>query len=170
MYEGVGMTEPASTISMWSTLVPVMVGGAIGLIGGWLGPWLVERRKEAAEEKKKLAEKFEELIAALYEHKHWLDMMEQIWVLGTDEKRSMSPFARVHAISRVYFPEFESQIAALEVVARKYEMWMFHAAKNRLINDGAPSLEGLEEAYRPYAEKFRTLLNELGEFAKREFQ
>jgi hypothetical protein len=46
-----------------SSLAPVVVGGLIGLAGGWLGPWLLEGRKQAAEKKKKRAEKFEELVA-----------------------------------------------------------------------------------------------------------
>ena len=71
------MADPAST-DLVSTLVPVVVGGAIGLMGGWLGPWFLERKKEGAEKKKRRAAKFEELVTALYEHKHWLDMMESL--------------------------------------------------------------------------------------------
>ena len=82
----------------------------------------------------------------------------------------MTPFAKVHAISRVYFPAFESQITALEVVPGNYEKWMYRAAETRVKNSGMPSVVGLQEAYGPYIEKFRELLKELGEFAKREFQ
>jgi hypothetical protein len=35
-----------------SSLAPVVVGGLIGLAGGWLGPWLFEGRKQAAEKRK----------------------------------------------------------------------------------------------------------------------
>jgi hypothetical protein len=62
------MSDTATTGTTWTTLVPVMVGGAIGLVGGWLEPWLLERKKEAAENKKKRAEKFEKLVATLFEY------------------------------------------------------------------------------------------------------
>jgi hypothetical protein len=56
-----------------SSLIPiVVVGGAIGiagtLIGSFVGPLILEARKQTAEKKKKKAEKLEELISALSEH------------------------------------------------------------------------------------------------------
>jgi hypothetical protein len=159
----------ASCSGLVATLIPVIVGAVIGLVGGWVGPWLLEGRKERADKKKRRAEKFEELVTALCEHKYWLETMEQIWVFGRDEKPSIPPFARVHAISRAYFPEFETQIAALERASIEYEKWMFRAAAKRADAEGVPATEGLQEAFGPYLEKFRSLLNELGEFAKTEF-
>jgi hypothetical protein len=38
---------------MLVTLVPVIVGGLIGLAGGWLGPSLLERHKEKTEGRRK---------------------------------------------------------------------------------------------------------------------
>ena len=154
--------------SIWATLLPVVVGGGIGFATGWFGPWLLEGRKEKAEKKKRRADKFEELVTALYEHKHWLDMMEQIWVYGFEEKRTMSPFAKVHAISRVYFPEFEAQIAAVETASVEYEKWMYRAADSRV--KGKVTIEGMGEVYGAYFEKFWALQNELSEFAKKEFR
>ena len=135
------MTDTAM-VSMWSTLVPVMVGGAIGLVGGWLGPMLVERRKEVAEKKKKRAEKFEELVTALYEHKHWLDTMENIRVFGSEEKPPVSPFARVQAISNVYFSEFETQVEELKKLASEYEAWM----STRGVIPTAPNIDSLRDS------------------------
>jgi hypothetical protein len=79
------MTDTA-TVSMWSTLVPVMIGGAIGAVSGWLGPWLLEGRKETAEKKRKRAEKFEELVSAVYEFDNWLDIRENKVAFGGEEK------------------------------------------------------------------------------------
>jgi hypothetical protein len=62
----------ASAPDLFGTLVPVVVGGLIGLAGGWLGPSLLERRKEKAEKKKLRAQKFEELVGAVVEHYHWI--------------------------------------------------------------------------------------------------
>jgi hypothetical protein len=52
--------------SLAATLIPVVVGGIIALAGGWLGPWLLEGRKEAAEKRQRRRQKFEELVATLY--------------------------------------------------------------------------------------------------------
>jgi len=68
----------ASAPDLVAVLAPVVVGGIIGLAGGWLGPWLLERRKEKADKKKRRAEKFEELVTALFEYEHWLDVMRDI--------------------------------------------------------------------------------------------
>lgn len=158
----------AATPGMLATLVPVIVGGVIGFATGWFGPWLLEGRKEKAERKNRRADKFEELIAALYEHKHWLDIMERIWVYGFEEVRTMSPFAKVHAIARIYFTEFEAQIAALESASVAYEKWMYRAADSRV--KGKPTIEGMSEAYGAYYDKFWSLQSELSEFSKKEFR
>jgi len=154
--------------SMWATLLPVVVGGVIGLAGGWIGPWLLERRKEAVEKRKRRAEKFEELVSALYEHKHWLDMLERHWVYGFEEKLTVTPFGKVVAISRVYFPKFDVQILELEKAAIEYEKWMYAAADARV--NCKPSIDGLLEIYAPYAQRFRVLIDELGTFAQGEFK
>jgi hypothetical protein len=108
------MSDTATIVTMWSTLVPVMVGGAIGLVGGWLGPWLVERRKEVAEKKKIRTEKFEELVATLFEYEHWLDGFRDSQMFSTIDQLlptlPPSPFGRLHAISAVHCPVFETEV------------------------------------------------------------
>jgi hypothetical protein len=51
----------------WVGLLGTAIGGAIGL----LGPWLLQRRREAEENRQRRAAKFEELVAAIYEFDHW---------------------------------------------------------------------------------------------------
>ncbi len=51
---------------MWETLLGVVVGGV--LTGS--GTWFLDVRKEKSDKKNKRAEKLEELVATLYEHKH----------------------------------------------------------------------------------------------------
>jgi hypothetical protein len=152
-----------------------MNAAVIGLIGVLLGAgistgvtYFIAVRKEAADEKRKRAEKFEELVEALYEHKHWLDTIEHIWVYGKDEKVPLSPFAKVQAISSVYFPMFKPQVAKLDEVARGYEQWMVQAAQLR-VQQGMPSIDGMGDAYGPYLSCFRTLMDDLVAFAGREF-
>ena len=61
----------ASNVSLW----PVIVGGLLTMGGGVIagGVTFVEKFVEkSAEKKKKRAEKFEELVSAVYEFDHWL--------------------------------------------------------------------------------------------------
>jgi hypothetical protein len=43
-----------------ASLLPVIVGGLIGLAGGVVGPWFLQKGKDETEKKKHRAEKFEE--------------------------------------------------------------------------------------------------------------
>jgi hypothetical protein len=166
------MTD-TTTFSMWSTLVPVMVGGVIGLVGGWLGPWLVERRKEIAEQKKKRAEKFEELVATLFAYEHWLDSVQDIRLFSNRDELTPtlppSPLARLHAISAVHFPQFESKIQELEDVGRKYEMWMIEA-RQKWVKNEKDYTAGHNEAYKGFRVILVGLLSDFKNYAKDEFQ
>ena len=57
-------------------LAGTVVGGAIAVVSGWLGPWLIEGRKERAEQKKRRADQSEDLVGAFYEFDHWLTLSE----------------------------------------------------------------------------------------------
>lgn len=155
---------------MWSTLVPVMVGGAIGLVGGWLGPWLIERRKEAAEKKETRGRKFEEFVAAVYEFDHWLGTKEAILAFGSEEKSGPSPFAKIVAISAVHFPEFEKEITGLEVVAQVYQHWMAQAGTKRTAGKIVEVNVGLLEVYNPYITRRDELMTKLKTYANEKFK
>jgi hypothetical protein len=154
---------------MWSTLVPVMVGGAIGAVSGWLGPWLLEGRKEAAEKKRKRAEKFEELVATAYEHQHWLNRASDILVFGNSGEIGLSPLTKIEAISATYFPQFKLKIEALDTTARAYELWTLDAGRRRLAGEVEGLTAGGTDVYRPYLVSLNSLLVDLREYAKTEF-
>jgi hypothetical protein len=91
----------------FTTLIPVVVGGLIGLAGGLLGPLVLEGRKQAAEKKKKRAEKFEELVAAVTEHGLWIGHTRYFIISGQGSEPPLSPITKIEAIVSTYFPEFE---------------------------------------------------------------
>lgn len=109
------MATPTPEVSLWATLLPVIVGGLIGLTGGLAGPWFLETRKQAAEKKKKRAEKFEELIAAIHEHSHWLDTARSIRVLGIEKELGVNPVTKALAIVTIYFPEFYDEMKEVDL-------------------------------------------------------
>jgi hypothetical protein len=121
-----------SSPGMWAPLLMVLVGGALTLAGTWLGPWLSERRKERAERQKRRAEKFQELVAALFEVDHWVNNVRRDVAIGEEVPDVVSPFWKVHAISAAYFPEFEAAIQALDDATSRYRLWMTEESQRRL--------------------------------------
>jgi hypothetical protein len=163
------MATPTPEVSLWATLLPVIVGGLIGLTGGLAGPWFLETRKQAAEKKKKRAEKFEELIAAIHEHSHWLDTARSIRVLGIEKELGVNPVTKALAIVAIYFPEFYDEMKEVDLAADQFETWMFEAGQKRL--DGVKDFrDGHIDAYDPYARKRLNILNNFRKFASDEFR
>jgi hypothetical protein len=133
------------------------------------GAWFLHRLRTRAEKNKRRAEKFEELVAALFEHKHWLDTMSKIRVFDQEGQLTTSPFARVQAIAAAYFPEFSQAISELDLAADRYEQWILEARERRLRNDQS-YMDGAREAYNAYFEQFHALQTELKAFARNEFR
>jgi uncharacterized DUF497 family protein len=162
------MNGTAANSSIWTVLLPVIVGGLIGLVGGFVGPFLLQWRKDATEKKRKRAEKFEELVAVLFECEHWVDDLRQALVYKEERVITVSPFAKLQAISLVYFPQFAGRISEFEVRTAEYKSWMGEAAVRRASGDIANINVGFLEAYRPFNETIKQLLNEFKQFAREE--
>jgi hypothetical protein len=154
---------------MLEILLPVIVGGLIAIGGGFASAVFLHRRHTKAEKRKLRAEKLEEFVTALYEHKHWLDKIRNIRVSGAPEIEPPTPFAKVQAICSIYFPQLQGKIKALDLAADKIEVWTWDAAHKR--NQGDPTYANdAAAAYKPYGELFSPLIKELADFARREFQ
>jgi hypothetical protein len=149
-------------------LLPVIVGGLIGLLGGFVGPFLIQQTKDAADRKRKRMEKFEELVTALFECEHWVDNLRLRLVYGEQIATAISPFAKLQAISSIYFPQFAGTIGEFERRTLDYTLWMAQAGGRRTSGDLASINEGFEEAYRPFNQKRDQLLNEFKQFAREE--
>jgi hypothetical protein len=150
-------------------LLPVIVGGLIGLAGGFVGPWFLQKTKEAAERKKHRAEKFEELVQALYQHRFWLQTVKHIRVFGDNRDEPLSPFARLESIAMVYFPQFLQSITELDRLSDAYEIWMHEGVKKRLAGK-IRELSDVTDIYTPYSTRLASLLSELRTYAKAEFE
>jgi hypothetical protein len=124
--------------SLAATLIPVVVGGLIAFAGGWLGPWLLEGRKEAAEKRQRRIQKFEELVAAIYEFDYWIETLRKVQAYGEALPMEVSPFGKIEAIAAVYFPRFMERITPLDKAARDYRAWMTKAAVARVANPDSP--------------------------------
>jgi hypothetical protein len=155
-----------------ASLWPVVTGGLLtGLFTlGGIGVGLIaSARRDAARERrearKRRADKFEELVAALYEFDHWLDRTRSRLLFDNkDIPETVSPFAKVQSISAVYFPQFSRLVLELDVVSSKYDAWLYQVQAKKA------SATQFNEIYEPYVKKREALLDALSEFARKEFQ
>ncbi|WP_456863685.1 hypothetical protein [Bradyrhizobium sp. USDA 4503] len=131
-------------------------------------------RRDAAQErreaKKRRADKFEELVAAVYEFDHWLEGVRNRRAYGEDIPETVSPFAKVQSITSIYFPRFSGLVTELDIAASQVGVWIAQAAHKRLSKDIANLNDGQVEAYEPYAQKREALLGALNKLAREEFQ
>jgi hypothetical protein len=118
---------------MQSALIGVF-GTAVGAIIGYLGTWLLQRMKETEENRRRRAEKFEELVATIYEFDHWIMNTRSINAYGsTNLSETASPFAKIEAIVAIYFQQFDELVVALEGASDRYMAWMTEAGLARLV-------------------------------------
>jgi hypothetical protein len=157
-------------MTMWGTLVPVLIGGLLTLAGGFFGPLFLQERKDKAEKKKHRSEKFEELVTAVYEFDTWLDNLESIRAHGKVAEIGISPFAKLEAISAVHFPMFMKKIEELSMAAKHYQEWMATTGYNRVSGQGLITNDGLIEVYNPYLDGRNGLLDELRKYAVENFR
>jgi hypothetical protein len=156
-----------------TSLWPVVVGGVLalgGTVAGAIATTIRDAAQQRHERKKRRADKFEELVAAVYEFDHWLDSMR-----GHGGPKTVSPFSKVQSIAAVYFPQFSELISELNGASRQYRIWIVEAWAK-----GVPELPTTEfiterldrydELHEPYAQKRDALLAALAKFAREEFQ
>ena len=148
-------------------LVPVLVGGLLTLVGtvaAALGTAIRDVVQRRNKEKKRRADKFEELVAAVYEFDHWLDRLKDRFAFGADILETVSPFAKVQSISAVYFPQFSTLADDLDEA--DYRRWMIGAGEKRLNKDPA-YMDRFKEAYDPHKRRRNALLDALQKFARK---
>jgi hypothetical protein len=152
-------------------LVSALVGGTIGIIGSFVGPYFLQRVKEVADKKRRRAEKFEEIVGAVVEHYHWMAHMRYFYISGQGSQPTLSPITKIEAIVSTYFPEFALLVRELDSVSNGYEIWIMQTAQKRVANEpGYEKLVGYDEVLTKYTDKRADFLLELKRFARREFQ
>lgn len=156
-----------------TSLLPIIVGGLLALGGGVVaGSFALFTRylQSVDDETKRRAQKFEELVQVLHEHKHWLDITRSIRVYGAVGTIEQSPIHKAIAIMTVYFPEHYLKLNELDTAADQYEIWMMVASQKRMKGEIANLNEGHREASDHYLKNFHEFMRELREYAKKEFQ
>jgi hypothetical protein len=157
-----------------SSLWPVVVGGLLalgGTVAGAIATTIRDAVQQRHETRKRRADKFEELVAAVYEFDHWLEGIRNRDAFGQDKvPETVSPFAKVQSISSIYFPQFVEPIAELDRASTQFRIWIHQAEGRRVTNNIAQLSDGFNEASAPYVQKRQELLAALQKFAHDEFQ
>lgn len=152
---------------LWS----VVVGGLIGLTGGLVGPPLLHRLQREEERRKSRLAKFEELVALVYEHDAWVDllMVNEIEIGGPEERLPPSPLTKARAIAVVHFPTLSPMLKHLHIVEQPIRVW---GAQRRLerVRGQEMDLSGQAAAHGPFYTQFLDTIEKLAEFGEREFK
>jgi hypothetical protein len=165
------MSDIGTAPSLWNVLLSVLVGGAIGIVGSFVGPYFLQRLKDAAEKKRKRAEKCEELIGAVAEHYHWISAMRYFIISGLGSEPTVSPITKIQAITGTYFPEFDILVRQLDSASNEYEIWILDTGQKRIRNEpGYEKLIGHDGVLTKYTATRNEFLTDLKRFAQRECQ
>ncbi|TPN28357.1 hypothetical protein FKO01_21800 [Mesorhizobium sp. B2-3-3] len=144
----------ATELSVWSVLLPVIVGGALTLLGVALGPAVTQWLETRSAMEQKRAQRFEELLALLQSQDEWLELKRLVYAFGETREIPSEPLAKALAISALYFPEFLSGLKQYDLESTRYSLWISGAARRRLEKSSEPINDGFDVAYETYRKNF----------------
>jgi hypothetical protein len=157
-----------------TSLAPVIVGGLIAMGGVLISGAItlaVKFMQTREDEKQRKRVKFEELVTVLFEYEHWLEVVRDMYLYAEPTAivptLPPSPFAKLHAISAVHFPEFDKKNVELEQAGRGYQSWIFAARKKRIAGD-KDYAEGYSDAYGKFYKMFIAFRDDLKAYSGRE--
>lgn len=162
--------EVAQTVSVWGTLLPVIVGGLIGVLGTIVGPPLLQLLNEKSTRKQRRLAQFEELVAAIYAFDDWQDQARLVRVFDEKIVLPPNPMAKIRTLTAVHFQEFEDCAGKFEVAAGRYASWMYEAAQRRLRAEVDKISDGMADAYRPYLDSRNAFLDQLKDYARHQLR
>ena len=146
---------------VWAVLLPVLVGGGLALLGSLLGPMLQQWWAGRTETQKLRVERFEQLLATLHAHDHWLELRRLQLAFGREDVKEQAPLHKTRSIAALYFPHLLAELNKLTIQAKRYEVWMAEAQRRRLDGKLSEVNHGFDEAYDGYL----TSLHEFQRFA-----
>jgi hypothetical protein len=156
-----------TTLSFWQLLALSVGPVTLTALVAFVGPMLLERRKQQAEARKRRAEKLEELIETLYQHDHWLESTRDKYTFGNDIKLDMAPLMLAQALVLLHFPSLKEKMDELFMAARRYEAWCIKAGRMRVAKE-ANFTDGFDDVYQPYLNALGKMVSTTAEFGRKE--
>ncbi|MBY5750829.1 hypothetical protein [Rhizobium leguminosarum] len=128
------MAGAPTVVDIWPVLVPVVIGGTFGLLGGLIGPLVTQYLGERRARKERRSQLFEAMISGTYEYGEWLDTFRRALVFNEAVEPGPSPLNKVHSIALLHFRELLRPVMRMNMDGIRYQEWMINAARKR--NDG----------------------------------
>lgn len=100
--------------SVLTSMLPVLLGGSLAALGGWLGQFHSHRYSAERERHKLLREKAETLCTGLNSVAEWLSERHTTLVYRGMSHDVPAPLVKVRALQTLYFPELKSRIDDVE--------------------------------------------------------
>ncbi|PKO91242.1 MAG: hypothetical protein CVU15_10260 [Betaproteobacteria bacterium HGW-Betaproteobacteria-1] len=138
--------EQETLYQAFVALLPVIAGGAIGVLGGLVGTHYGHRLTEGSTKRTDKRVRVEALASATYELDLWLRKEENYFLYKGPENLEHSPLARVETLVLLYFPEMTAEGRSLSTTVREYRTWMMEGRKQVL--DGNLSIPPPEHTAR----------------------
>jgi hypothetical protein len=149
---------------LWS----VVVGGAIAAASGVATQVCVHVIRTREERRNRTIAKFEELVAAVYEHDRWLDFKLNYHTFREGELPGVNPMAKIEALCAIHFPQLVQLASSMNYHAAAFVHWMAKAGQKRL-NGESDAMQGYDTAYKPYMESNRALMRAVLEYGHDKF-
>ena len=156
-----------TTLAFWQLLLLTFLPASLTALVALLGPQLLEGRKSRAESVRRRHEKLEEVIGAIHDHEHWLDVKRTTVIWQHDLKGDSPPISKVRMIIELYFPQFKNELQAYKSGSMGYEGWMYSAAQQTL-KEPTKMPDGHREVYGPFIEAQANLLDALHRYGEAE--
>jgi hypothetical protein len=154
-------------VDMWA----ILLGGALAIAGGVIGPTIVHRLQAKEREHRLRAEKLEQLAASVLESQVWLDDKRDDKLFGKDIRPGVSPITRAYAIATIYFPELVNTVNELQQAAQSHVQWIAQTALKQVEGEEVqfPPAD-LHANYKKYMDKLQDTITEINRTASREFR
>jgi hypothetical protein len=144
--------------------VPVLIGGALAILGGLVGQALTHHLTAKREKQTHLRSRIESLVKSLYAHSQWLDDRFNSMVIRNEDHNEPSPLDEAKMLQSLYFPELAPEI--YEVMKAQVPMIQF-IWEQRLerMKDQAAWLKSFDR--EPYNEMYKAHLVALNNATKK---
>jgi len=89
--------------------IPVIIGGAIALAGALVAQWVTHHFAIEREQEKRLIDKGEKLVTALYAHRCYMDGLIAHYASTNQLSKGLDPMPEVRTLQELYFPSLTQE-------------------------------------------------------------
>ncbi|TBY69724.1 hypothetical protein E0H51_30560 [Rhizobium leguminosarum bv. viciae] len=142
------MTGTPTVVDIWPVLLPVIIGGTFGLLGGLINPLLSHYFGGRRARKDRRIQQFEAMINGVYEYDEWLEKFRRANVFSEAIEPGPSPMNKINAIALLHFRQLLLPVQHLNRHGLAYQKWIGGAGVERA--QGGSGREGFTEAARAW--------------------